>query len=1017
MTMLTREEIEQGLVENRNSPNGTARNAHAEALVGAAEAIGDGPLFRTALDNLINAYLWSAESSKMLVPFARLLQEYDKDPGAFGRWDAHSLFWQFKWVATAISDSPEIPLQSAVGWLEEMERRYRIAGYSERPVRESELWLADAIGDDDRAERAHRAWLAAERDDMSDCHACELNGQGAYAVLRGEDARALELWQPVLAGERTCAEEPHRVLATSLLPLLRLGRLDEARSHHVRGYRMARGNESLLPSIGKHIEFCALSGNESRGLEILAEHAAHMSPLVNVDDQLAFHGGVLVLLRRLAELGHGRSPAVPYEGVPHTVSELYEVLRASSLDIARRFDARNGTTRVSDRFLARIGREPLVDVLPLGVRSSALPQPAAAVTAPAAATVSPGAAADPADLADLVERARQAREQRHPAADALWAEVGVRVDARPQDEVDPLLAADVADHRALTAARGGAENAAELLEAVRDRYRELRQAERAALAELRLASAAAQSGAEPQRIRELLAAALKAAEALDADEPLRARRIALAELSAIRVESYLRSLEDGPGHEHLHEPGRDHGHGELAAELGAFVTAYGEALPDLAAEAEEMLGRVALSQGDPERALPLLASSAARSVAAGLPWQAVDALVLRAGVLMSLERHEEAQEAARSALEHSAEVTEPETHGVVRLTLADILLRRSDAGAEAAEHALTAAHWFDQAGLTADGGAQARLVLARAYAREGRHADAAEVLQSTLPDLLEHGEGQAVSVREFLGDLLRQLNDPRAAAEQYLLAAEVAKGWEDTRPQAALAQAAAEQLSAARLDQEATAAYERSLELFRVTGDAPIAEVRILRSLAWLAPRGGADAAAWARARELMEQASEVLEAALAEYASEGELSEAPVPLRAELAQTWLQLAQVLDWRVTSHEQSGSDDDDDDADADAGAGAEGADGEDGPDVEALRLEEIELTARAGELYAELGPDHLGERLQCVQYAAWTEQEIGRKDAGATRLAALVDEVRAMPEGVVPKELLERAQSSLDSLRS
>ncbi|MFI1456625.1 tetratricopeptide repeat protein [Streptomyces roseus] len=1013
MTMLTREEIEQGLVENRNSPNGTARNAHAEALVGAAEAIGDGPLFRTALDNLINAYLWSAESSKMLVPFARLLQEYDKDPGAFGRWDAHSLFWQFKWVATAISDSPEIPLQSAVGWLEEMERRYRIAGYSERPVRESELWLADAIGDDDRAERAHRAWLAAERDDMSDCHACELNGQGAYAVLRGEDARALELWQPVLAGERTCAEEPHRVLATSLLPLLRLGRLDEARSHHVRGYRMARGNESLLPSIGKHIEFCALSGNESRGLEILAEHAAHMSPLVNVDDQLAFHGGVLVLLRRLTELGHGRSPAVPYEGVPHTVSELSEVLRASSLDIARRFDARNGTTRVSDRFLARIGREPLVDVLPLGVRSSALPQPAAAVTAPTTATVSPVAAADPADLADLVERARQAREQRHPAADALWAEVGVRVDTRPQDEVDPLLAADVADHRALTAARGGAENAAELLEAVRDRYRELRQAERAALAELRLASAAAQSGAEPQRIRELLAAALKAAEALDADEPLRARRIALAELSAMRVESYLRSLEDGPGHEHLPEPGRDHGHGELAAELGAFVTAYGEALPDLAAEAEEMLGRVALSQGDPERALPLLASSAARSVAAGLPWQAVDALVLRAGVLMSLERPEEAQEAARSALEHSAEVTEPETHGVVRLTLADILLRRSDAGAEAAEHALTAAHWFDQAGLTADGGAQARLVLARAYAREGRHADAAEVLQSTLPDLLEHGEGQAVSVREFLGDLLRQLNDPRAAAEQYLLAAEVAKGWEDTRPQAALAQAAAEQLSAARLDQEATAAYERSLELFRVTGDAPIAEVRILRSLAWLAPRGGADAAAWARARELMEQASGVLEAALAEYASEGELSEVPVPLRSELAQTWLQLAQVLDWRVTSHEQSGSDDDDDDADA----GAEGADGEDGPDVEALRLEEIELTARAGELYAELGPDHLGERLQCVQYAAWTEQEIGRKDAGATRLAALVDEIRAMPEGVVPEGLLERAQSSLDSLRS
>ncbi|KPH99133.1 hypothetical protein OV450_5382 [Actinobacteria bacterium OV450] len=1017
MTTLTREEIEQGLAENSSSPNGTARNAHAEVLAGAAEAIGDGALFRRTLDNLINAYLWSAESSKMLVPFARLLQEYDKDPGAFSRWDAHSLFWQFKWVATAIGDSPEIPLESATGWLDEMERRYRIAGYSERPVREAELWLADAIGDDDRAERAFRAWLAADRDDMSDCHACELNGQGAYAVLRGDDVQALDVWQPVLAGNRTCAEEPHRVLAASLLPLLRVGRLDEARSHHVRGYRMARGNESLLPSVGKHIEFCALSGNESRGLEILAEHAAHVGPLVNVDDQMAFHGGILVLLRRLTELGHGHSPAVPYEGVPHSVSELYEVLRAGSLDIARRFDARNGTTRVSDRFLARIAREPLVGVLPLGVRSTALPQP------PTAAPASPAAAAPvppAAGFDELVERARQAREQRHPAADALWDEVGVRADACPESAADPLVMADVADHRALAAARAGADDAAALLEAVRDRYRELGQDERAALAQLRLASAAAQSGAEPRRIRELLAVAVDAAEALAPEEPLRPRRIALAELTAIRVESYLRPLEAGAEHDHEHGPGGDHGHGELAAELAAFAAAHREALPDLAAEAEEMLGRIALSQGDPERALPLLASSAGRSVSAGLPWQAVDALVLRAGVLVSLGRPEEAEADARSALEHSAEVVDAETQGVVRLTLADILLRRADAAAEAADHALTAAHWFDQAGLTSDGGAQARLVLARAYARENRHADAVEVLQSTLPDLLEHGEGQTVSVREFLGDLLRQLNDPRAAAEQYLLAAEVAKGWEDPRPQAVFAQAAAEQLSAARLVPEAVAAYERSLELYREAGGAPVAEVRILRSLAWMAPRGDTGAGAWARARDLMDQAVGVLEAASAEHAqSPGEQA---AELRAELAQTWLQLAQVLDWRVTSHEEA---QDAEDEDADRGD-EEGGDEEDArdsrrtgahdePDTAALRLEEIELTERAAALYAELGPDHLGDRLQCVQYAAWTEQEIGRGEAGIARLSALVDELLAVSEGV-PGDLLERAQSSLDSLK-
>ncbi|MFJ7267187.1 tetratricopeptide repeat protein [Streptomyces sp. NPDC099050] len=1025
MSTMTREEIERGLAENRRAPGGTARNAHAETLSTAAEATGDRPLFRAALDNLINAYLYSSESPKMLVPFARLLQEYDKDPGAFDEWDAHSLFWQFKWIAGAIGNSPEIPLESAAGWLDEMERRYRIAGYSERPVREAELWLADATGDDARAGRAYARWQAADRDDMSDCHACELNGQGQYAVLRGDDSEALEVWQPVLSGEQTCAEEPHRVLATSLLPLVRLGRFDEARSAHLRGYRLARDKESLLPSVGRHIEFCALTGNESRGLEILAEHAAHVAPLANLSDQLAFHGGILVLLRRLTELGHGQSPAVSYEGSPRSVSELYEVLRAGSLDIAGRFDARNGSTRVSDRFLARIGAAPVTAVLPLGVRSSALaalPQPGPVPASEAAPEAAPAEG-----FAELVERARAARDIGHPGADALWEKVALRPEATAGS--DPLATADVADHRALAAARAGAANAPELLAGVRERYRELGLAERATLAELRLATVAAQSGTGAGELRELLAVALRHAEALDADEPLRTRRIALAELTGIRVESYLRSVEatedpehghgdghgDGDGHGHAHGNAHDpgHGHGELAAELAAFAEAYATALPDLAAEAEEMLGRLALSQGDPERAVALLAASAERSVASARPWLAVDPLVLRAGVLMSLDRSAEAEESARAGLAHAAEVTDPEAQGVVRLTLADILLGRDEADAEAARHALEAAHWFDQAGLTADGGAQARLLLARCHAREGRTAEAAEVLQSTLPDLLEHGAGQAVSVREFLGDLLRDLHDSRGSAEQYLLAAELSEDWEDPRPQANFAQAAADQLSEARLVPEAVAAYERALELRRRSKDAPVAEVRILRSLAWLGLREEITDAAVAGARARMDEAAGVLTAALAQAPDAPGAPEA----RAELAETWNQLAQVLDRRVRADEEAREEDgearEEDGEAQNRGSGA--AEPLGAAELEALRLEEILLWERAAALHAELGPEHLQARFQCVNNAAWTEHELGRPEAGAARVSALAAEVRALPEGVAPEWLLESAERTTEHL--
>ncbi|MFE0427384.1 tetratricopeptide repeat protein, partial [Streptomyces sp. NPDC058953] len=372
MTAMTAEEIRRNLWDNDRSPHGPARIARAESLGAAAEAAKDPALFRQSLLGLIDAYEYSAERTKMVVPFARLLQEYDRDPGAFGSYEVHSLFWRFKWVTGGIVDSPDVPLDAVERWLVDMERRYRLAGHSERAVRQAEHSLAEATGDEEWTERAFAAWMAADRDRMSDCHACELNNQGQYRARRGEDTEAVRIWTPVLDGELTCMEEPHRVLAHSLLPLLRLGRLDEARSHHLRGYRLARGKESLLRSIGAHIEFCALTGNEARGLEVLAEHAAHLGSLTDVEAQLGFNGGVLVLLRRLRETGHGDRPTVAHQGAVRTVTELYELLHTDATGIAARFDLRNGTAHVSERLAERVARRPLVDALPLGVRSPLL---------------------------------------------------------------------------------------------------------------------------------------------------------------------------------------------------------------------------------------------------------------------------------------------------------------------------------------------------------------------------------------------------------------------------------------------------------------------------------------------------------------------------------------------------------------------------------------------------------------------------------------------------------------------
>lgn len=84
-------------------------------------------------------------------------------------------------------------------------------------------------------------------------------------------------------------------------------------------------------------------------------------------------------------------------------------------------------------------------------------------------------------------------------------------------------------------------------------------------------------------------------------------------------------------------------------------------------------------------------------------------------------------------------------------------------------------------------------------------------------------------------------------------------------------------------------------------------------------------------------------------------------------------------------------------------------------MDGLRLEEIELWDRSGRIYAELGPDHLRDRFQCLNNAAWTEQERGHADAGGARVSALIDEARALPEDDVPDWLLPAAERLLAQL--
>ncbi|MFF9844190.1 tetratricopeptide repeat protein [Streptomyces sp. NPDC013740] len=805
--------LREAMRDNLAQPEGPARGARAERLLAEAERIGEPAAVIEALGHQLQVYNYSSEKAKMFVPFARLLRMWDENPADFDAYEAYSLHWVFKWVSSGMLDQPHIPLASIEKWLGEMERRYRLAGHSERAVRQAEFRVARHIGDRDRAARAHAAWLAAERDEMADCHACELHGQGLWQAELGDDEAALAAWAPVLDGEHSCAHEPHAVLASSLLPLLRLGRTEQARANHLRGYRLVRPMESMRSAVAQHIEFCALTGNEARALELLAERPAYFTDHGDPDSELDFLAVTALLMDRLVALGLGgqRVPG-PAEGAgaapakEWTAAELAGHARTRAEELALRFDARNGTDRVSRLVRAQMAAEPLLGRLPLGVRAAGRPVP------PAAPAPAPVTAAAPEDL---LSEARRLTAERRPEADAVWEALG-RAVAEGLVELDALGTAELTDHRAMSLA-GSPEEAAELFRRAAEGYE----------------SAGALGEAWASRAR----CAYVSGEPEGCEEPvarLRALQGAGATSRQLTGALLLRA--------------RLLGTAEAAEEVLACAGAADDA--DRIAEAEWLLGDAAAREGDAERAAERYARSAELFHEAGLPWRASEPEGRLAGVALHTGDLATAERAARAALAHGAEHATPAGQARLRLRLAEVLgaTERFD---EAAGQAVEAAHWADEAGEGRGLGAYARHLLGGWLLRAGRREEAAAVLEAVLPDLSveEHGDGMLVQTRWWLGDCLTALREPRAAAEQWLRAAELAAGWPDQRDHAMLANLAAEALWRAELAAEATAAFERAGELWRSLGETG-GYVRTLRMRAWIAGPDGQGRALMASAAE-----------------------------------------------------------------------------------------------------------------------------------------------------------------------
>ncbi|MFG1921866.1 hypothetical protein [Cryptosporangium sp. NPDC048952] len=402
-------DLEHLLAEAWRMPYGRAQVTAVEEVIRHADAQQLSDLQYAARILAISAYTDAGERAKSFVPFAWCLAVHDRgdaDPS----YD-HSLMGAFKHVVSGLTTFPEVPLDRTYAVLDDMERRYRLAGHSMNPVHMLRTEVADHVGDRETAAEQYRLWGAAPRGELSDCIGCEPT-QKAWHLLKAEQYDdALAVAAPVLTGSLSCVEQPAAILTALLEPYVRTGRYAEAADAHRRAYRQLQTSRSDLGAIGRHIGFCARTGNVPRAVELVQRHAGWLDEPSTPMADLMFSACSAHALR-LA----GDAP-VRTGGAERRAAEFGEELAARATALAERFDARNGTSAVGDWTTEQLNAEPLADAVPLSgpARRKASPTP---VQEPAP-TPTPTLPTDPQALIDWT--ALQECLHNDQAVETAWA--------------------------------------------------------------------------------------------------------------------------------------------------------------------------------------------------------------------------------------------------------------------------------------------------------------------------------------------------------------------------------------------------------------------------------------------------------------------------------------------------------------------------------------------------------------------------------------------------------------------
>ncbi len=327
--------------------DGDERVAVCEDAVREADLGGQLEMRYRARELCVRAQVFGGAPEKALVNFSWLLATFDQNPGQFFEW---AILWKYKWMLGLVINLPQISKAKIYEMLDDFEARALRAGYGLHSVLTHRYRFERFCDNREKARQYFEKMTETPIDDLSNCSACVRDEIVSYAIFLGDDALAVKGAQPLLDGGEKCATVPHRTYAKLLLPMVRLGRQQEALTYHRAGYRLIAGNRSYLDRVADHLIFLVLTENFDRAMELFEKHYPWAEN--NYDCFSCFHFFRAAWF--LFELAGAQSMDSVNLNLPRSfprysndgryrAMELAETFKQKADDLAVQFDARNET--------------------------------------------------------------------------------------------------------------------------------------------------------------------------------------------------------------------------------------------------------------------------------------------------------------------------------------------------------------------------------------------------------------------------------------------------------------------------------------------------------------------------------------------------------------------------------------------------------------------------------------------------------------------------------------------------